>query len=195
MNADQGKPTSDARIEIIPYGPVETLALSVVAANLQAVLGLNTDVAAARPEPDFAFIPQRRQFDAMKIIPPLAGETDGVRLRLGVTELDICTPILTFVFGESQLGGTSAVISLHRLAGAGREKKYERAAKIAVHEVGHILGLGHCWDIRCLMHFSRNIEQLDQLPLLFCQACEFEAGRRIRNLAENRLRAPGPRQA
>jgi len=32
------------------------------------------------------------------------------------------------------------------------------------------------------MHFSRNLEQLDSLPLQFCSACEFEATRRIRAL-------------
>ena len=185
MNAlvsEQSLSGARALIELIPLGRVDQLAASIIGANLQAVFGLNTDVLASRPEPEYAFIPQRQQFDALKIIKELSLETDGALFKLGVTELDICTPILTFVYGESQLGGNIALISLKRLQGAGSELAYERAAKIGVHEVGHILGLEHCWEVRCLMHFSRNLEQLDSLPLQFCSACEFEATRRIRAL-------------
>lgn len=178
------QPTSEptALIDLIPLGRVDQLAVSIVAANIQTIIGMNTDVEDPRPDPDYAFMPQRQQFDAIKIIKELSEETHGAYFKLGVTELDICTPILTFVYGESQLGGKIALISLNRIQEEGVEKAFERAAKISVHEVGHLLGLEHCWEVRCLMHFSRNIEQLDSLPLQFCSACEFEISRRIRNL-------------
>ena len=183
MVNDQPISETKALIDLIPIGRIDQLAVSIVAANLQAIIGLNTDVVESRPDPEYAFLPQRQQFDALKIIKQLSKETHGPSFKLGVTELDICTPILTFVYGESQLGGKIALISLNRLQDGGIELTYERAAKIGVHEVGHILGLEHCWEVRCLMHFSRNIEQLDSLPLQFCSACEFETARRIRNLA------------
>ena len=34
---------------------------------------------------------------------------------LGITSLDLYIPILTFVFGEAQVGGECAVVSAHRL--------------------------------------------------------------------------------
>jgi archaemetzincin len=34
---------------------------------------------------------------------------------LGVTAVDLYIPILTFVFGEAQLGGLCAVVFFHRL--------------------------------------------------------------------------------
>jgi len=179
---DQAKSKTKALIDLIPLGCIDQLAVSIVAANLQAILGMNTDVSEPRRDPDYALLPQRQQFDALKIIKELGKETQGAPFKLGVTTLDICTPILTFVYGESQLGGKIALISLNRLQEGGTEMAYERAAKIGVHEVGHILGLEHCWEVRCLMHFSRNLEQLDSLPLQFCSACEFEATRRIKAL-------------
>ena len=184
LGSEQSISGTMALIDLIPLGRVDQLAASIIGANLQVILGLNTDILASRPEPEYAFMSQRQQFDALKIVKELSLETDGALFKLGVTELDICTPILTFVYGESQLGGSIALISLKRLQGAGPELAYERAAKIGIHEVGHILGLEHCWEVRCLMHFSRNLEQLDSLPLQFCSACEFEASRRIRALGD-----------
>lgn len=180
--SDQATSKTRALIDLIPLGRIDQLAVSIIAANLQAILGLNSDVSEPRQEPEYALLPQRRQFDALKIIKELSRETHGAPFKLGVTALDICTPILTFVYGESQLGGKIALISLNRLQGGPPELAYERAAKIGVHEVGHILGLEHCWEVRCLMHFSRNLEQLDSLPLQFCSACEFETTRRIKAL-------------
>ena len=182
LASDQSISKTKALIDLIPLGRIDQLAVSIIAANLQAILGLNSDVSAPRPNPEYALLPQRQQFDALKIIKELSRETHGAPFKLGVTALDICTPILTFVYGESQLGGKIALISLNRLQGGSPESVYERAAKIGVHEVGHILGLEHCWEVRCLMHFSRNLEQLDSLPLQFCSACEFETARRIRAL-------------
>jgi len=181
--SDQSISKTMALIDLIPLGRIDHLAVSIIAANLQAILGLNSDISEPRPDPEYALLPQRRQFDALKIIRELSKEIHGAPFKLGVTALDICTPILTFVYGESQLGGKIALISLNRLQEGNPESAYERAAKIGVHEVGHILGLEHCWEIRCLMHFSRNLEQLDSLPLQFCSACEFETARRIRAMA------------
>lgn len=180
--SDQPISKRKALIDVIPLGCIEHLAVSIMAANLQAIIGLNANIVEPRLDPEYAFLPQRQQFDALKIIKELSKETHGASFKLGVTALDICTPILTFVYGESQLGGKTALISLHRLQGGGVELSYERAAKICVHEVGHMLGLEHCWAVRCLMHFSRSLEQLDSLPLQFCSACGFETARRIRAL-------------
>ena len=182
LSGDQRTFNSKALIDLIPFGLIDQLAVSIVAANIQAIIGLNTDVVTARQSPEYALLPQRQQYDALKIIKQLATESYGAPFKLGITALDICTPILTFVYGESQLGGKIALISLNRLLDGDLDVTYERAAKIGVHEVGHIMGLEHCWEVRCLMHFSRNTEQLDSLPLQFCSACEFEIARRIKFL-------------
>ena len=179
LTPDHTAAQTEAGIELIPIGRVDPLAVSIVAANLQALLGLNTSVQDPRPAPEYAYMATRQQFDALKIVKELSQETRKVYFRLGVTNLDICTPILTFVFGESQLGGSTALVSTSRLQGKRADLAYERAAKISVHEVGHILGLEHCWELRCLMHFSRDVEQLDSLPLDFCETCQYESGRRL----------------
>ena len=176
-------PTQDrAHLNIVPLGAVDELAVTVVAANLQAVMGLNAAVRPIEPAPEYAYQHGRRQYDAVKIINALARTTADHSLTLGITHYDICTPILTFVFGESQLHGKAALISLHRITDETKEVTYTRAAKIGLHEVGHLLGIGHCRTSDCLMAFSANLIKLDEQQLLFCEACMVELSRRLRHL-------------
>jgi len=96
---------------------------------------------------------------------------------LGVTELDLYVPVLTFVFGEAQLNGPCAVISTHRL----REEYYgmepnedllvERLMKEALHELGHTQGLRHCTDWRCVMSSAHTAERVDLRQAGFCPVC------------------------
>ncbi|WP_081825254.1 matrixin family metalloprotease [Persephonella sp. IF05-L8] len=46
-----------------------------------------------------------------------------------------------------------------------------RITKEAVHEIGHTLGLGHCPDPECVMHFSNSIVDTDRKSYFFCSVC------------------------
>lgn len=174
-----------ALLDIIPLGPLDPLVLSIVAANIQAVLGLPTDITMPRPKPTYAYLSTRRQYDAVKILKKIAAEVDGAPIKLAIMPFDLCISILTYVYGESQLGGRAAVVSTNRLAHRSQERTLNRIAKICIHEVGHIFGLEHCWEPDCLMRFSTQMEQLDRLPLHYCSACEYEMARRLKLLMNN----------
>ncbi|MBW2247038.1 MAG: hypothetical protein JRF62_07520 [Deltaproteobacteria bacterium] len=177
MHTNQSKPKNKALLDLILLGHVNEMAVSIVAANLQTIIGLNTDIRTVIGDPDYAFVPGRNQFDATRIIKTLCAITDGAPLKLGMIENDLCTPILTFVYGESQLGGKAALVSLHRLSAEDPAVTYQRIAKISLHEVGHLLGIKHCWKTTCLMKHSSNLEPLDSLSMYFCSACEYEIKR------------------
>ena len=177
MHASQSEHLGEPLLDLIVFDQVDKMAVSIIAANLQAVAGLNTNILPAVDSPDDAYVPVRGQFDATMIIKKLAGIDEGAPFKLGIISHDLCSPILSFVYGESQLGGKAALISLHRLFDEDPETYYQRAAKISLHEVGHLLGLGHCWENFCIMHFSSNIEALDSLSISFCPACEYEINR------------------
>jgi archaemetzincin len=96
---------------------------------------------------------------------------------LGIAAVDLYIPILTFVFGEAQMGGPCAVLSTHRL----RQEFYglpsdpelfrQRVIKEAVHEVGHTLNLTHCDDYRCAMASSHAVEWIDLKDTVLCGTC------------------------
>jgi archaemetzincin len=109
---------------------------------------------------------------------------NGAWRVLGVTTLDLYIPILTFVFGEAQMGGPCAVVSAHRLADefyglpSDPERLRSRLTKEAVHELGHTLDLTHCDDYCCAMAPSHAVEWIDLKEAALCANCHsqvFEA--------------------
>lgn len=96
---------------------------------------------------------------------------------LGITEVDLFIPIFTYVFGEAQLGGKAAIISLTRLKPEGYEDNpngelYKlRMLKETIHELGHTFGLVHCAETGCVMNFANNIVEVDNKSYLFCSSC------------------------
>ena len=129
----------------------------------------------APERPRHAFDPRRRQHASGAILRWL-GETGprGGKI-LGVTDRDLFIPILTYVFGEAQLGGTAAVVSTARLVEDvelfGRQLLVERLAKEAVHEVGHAFGLVHCGTVECVMSRSPAVREVDEKSPQPCEEC------------------------
>ena len=125
-----------------------------------------------------AYAREREQYHATLILAALLRQVPepGARI-LGITPFDLYIPVLTFVFGQSQLDGTGAVVSTHRL----RPEYYglppdegltvERTIKEAVHELGHAFGLVHCPEYGCVMHASTYVEEVDLKGASYCGAC------------------------
>src|SRR5690348_5709930 len=68
------------------------------------------------PPLDFAFDARRNQYGSIPVLEMLARicPADALKL-LAVTERDLFIPVLTFVYGQAQLNGRVAVVSLARL--------------------------------------------------------------------------------
>jgi archaemetzincin len=144
-------------------------------------------------DPEVSFDPSRGQYNSTLLLRQLLGLTGEDAFRvLGVTSVDLFIPVLTYVFGEAQLGGRAAVVSTHRL----RSEAYglepdealmlRRLEKEAVHELGHTFGLVHCAEARCVMRASTYVEEIDLKTAEFCEAC----GRPVETAI---LRTRGPR--
>lgn len=117
------------------------------------------------------------QWNSTKILEGLAAM--GLREKaLGVVDLDLYVPGLNFVFGEADPRSGVCIISLTRL----RQEFYgrapneglflKRAVKEAVHELGHLYGLPHCPDRRCVMYFSNSLPDTDTKTRRFCERCK-----------------------
>ena len=171
-------------MEIIPFGRIDAVAGAVVSANLQEFLSLRTTLAPPRTIPLEAHLPARNQYDAEGLLKELIPGLGFRVIRLGLTNRDLTLPILTYVFGESLVGGRVAVVSLFRLGEEPGQPRlalgrlYERLVKVTLHETAHALGIPHCRRPGCLMRFSYGLEQLDLLEIAFCPGCREEIFRR-----------------
>ena len=125
------------------------------------------------------FDPSRGQYNSSLILQQLIMKPppDADKM-LGVLDVDLFIPILTFVFGEAQLKGIGAVVSTQRLQNRfyglpeNREVTSERLLKEAVHELGHTFGLVHCSQSKCVMNSSTYAENIDQKSAELCPLCQ-----------------------
>ncbi len=143
--------------------------------HLDRAFGWPIRLQAGPDRPRDAWDPRRRQWSSTRILRWLgeAGPKGGK--LLGITDVDLFIPILTFVFGEAQLGGASAVVSTARLADpeevGDARVVLERLAKESVHELGHTFGLTHCGTPGCVMGRSASVRDVDRKRGDLCPEC------------------------
>ncbi len=165
-------------IYVIPVRTVSRFWLQPLEAGLRGAFGCSMKVADLQIDLDCAYDPGRGQYNSSKILLQLVQlqRPEAFRL-LAVTEVDLFIPVLTFVFGEAQLEGCAAAVSLHRL----NSRFYglpentgliaERLVKEAVHELGHTFGLLHCLQPGCVMSKATYVEDIDQKDRALCSRC------------------------
>jgi archaemetzincin len=151
--------------------------LGLVGTHVERAFGLAVRRWRGAERPTGAFDARRGQTLSTGILEWLraSGPAPAYKL-LGITDADLFIPILTFVYGEAQLGGRTAVVSTARLAPAGVVRDDDRllAARLvkeAVHELGHTFGLVHCADARCVMSRSASLTDVDVKGAGLCQDC------------------------
>jgi archaemetzincin len=168
-----------AEIKVVPLGTVDQDVLNYLALTISSSFNARCTSLSVAVDTTDAYHPSRRQYHSQEILAKLLKLDHSEESKvLGVTELDLFIPILTFVFGQAQLGGRVALISAHRLHprfyGLPEDKQlfYSRCEKEANHELGHTRGLGHCPSYDCVMHVSNSVEQVDLKRSNFCPKCD-----------------------
>lgn len=166
------------RICLVRVGNVAPRTIAAIGHTVEQLLGCDLVDDDRRLDPDFAFDLQRQQYWSTPILERLEGiRPDSADRILGITEVDLFIPILTFVFGEAMLSRPPALISLHRLRPTfyglpdDPQLTIERARREAVHELGHTFGLIHCPDYACAMRASRVADEIDLKNPDFCSDC------------------------
>ena len=166
------------KLQLLPIGTVDARLLEWLQQALYEKFRVPAEVLSPALDPGFALHAERQQYHSSEILAAMQRHIGSHTWRLlGVTELDLYIPILTFVFGEAQLGGSGAVVSYHRL----KQEFYGLPSDLdllanrllieAVHELGHTLRLTHCRDYRCAMAPSHAVEWIDIKDSGFCEDC------------------------
>ena len=167
-----------SRLYILPVNSPEENVLLELEQKLQPIIGWEIRRAASMSIPPSAFNAVRNQYEALHIMREIVDviQIDATRI-LAITEEDLSIPMLTFVFGQAQLGGRIALMSLARLRpefygmAAKKELCLHRAFKEALHELGHTFGLKHCPKQSCIMAIANTIQQVDEKGIDFCGGC------------------------
>ena len=122
--------------------------------------------------------PARRQYNGNMLLKQVDTFTfpESVKI-IGLFNVDLFIPILTFIFGQALLGGRTGIASLYRFSNerygmSGNDQiQLDRFKKMVIHELGHTFGMTHCHTPTCVMRSSTYVEDLDQKEQHFCIHC------------------------
>jgi archaemetzincin len=169
-------------LHLLPVGKVQVLLLRDLCAAISRSLDVDCEIAPYVLDPTPCYHPERQQYHSSEILQRMQALVRPQDWRfLAIADVDLYIPILKYVFGEAQIAGPCAVVSIHRLRqefyGLDRDDDLlrQRLLKESVHELGHTLGLRHCQDYRCVMASSHAVEWIDLRETTLCDSCRAQA--------------------
>jgi archaemetzincin len=165
-------------ITLFSFGYFERDLMKVIAENVEQEFNIEVLYRDGHLDLSDFYDAIRRQYNAnnlLKVI-DLKFSSDTTK-TIGLFNVDLYIPILTYIFGQAFLNGRSGIASLYRLSNEryGMKKDdnllLERFKKEVIHELGHTFGLIHCQNSSCVMRSSTYVEDIDQKTKNLCITC------------------------
>lgn len=167
------------KLFLIPLGQAKEIKLDFLLESLADIFQAEVSLYPALELPAEAYHSRRGQYLSSYILKKLRSNLylKDEEKALIIADVDLYAEGLNFVFGEAEINGSLAIISVIRL----RESFYglpeneelfqARVKKEAVHELGHVFGLRHCSFPHCVMYFSNSLIDTDRKSWNFCPRC------------------------
>jgi archaemetzincin len=169
----------DTGLRIVPINAIDTAFLQRLGLCLEERFLYHVAVERALAVPRSAVNSARQQmFSSTLTTKVLRQYPDDAGLLLAVTDFDLYKTSHRFIFGDADEQRRIAIVSLHRLRsdfyGEDPDENvlFQRTLKECVHELGHAIGLKHCYNARCAMYYSNSIFETDNKMSHFCEVCE-----------------------
>jgi len=165
-------------ITLISFGYLEEDFLKKIAETVNHELLLPVNIKEGHIDISEFYDPVRRQYNGNRLLKEVdLLFADDSNKTIGLFNVDLFIPILTYIFGQAFLSGRSGIASMYRLSneryGMSRDDNFilERFKKEVIHELGHTLGLIHCHIPACVMRSSTYVEDIDQKSASLCGSC------------------------
>lgn len=174
------------------FGSIKQELLDTLRVNLSKIYEFEKVIVLPhKPLPQSAFVriksPRYRADTLIRYLK--LDKPNGVDYVIGLTNQDISTtkrepsgaikkPVARYqdwgIFGLGYRPGPSSIVSTYRIQKVSNTLFMDRLKKIAMHEVGHNLGLKHCpSDEKCVMRdAAESIRTIDQVCLKLCNSCQ-----------------------
>jgi archaemetzincin len=146
---------------------------------ITSVLGVPSTVS-ENPVRMMGYVVSRKQIDAKVLLDSVQTYKHRHEIEdpvLLVVHQDLFRDGNSFVFGLAREQVGAAVVSTARLGNEyyGRQNSdddlVDRITKEGAHEIGHLLGLGHCENRECVMFKPDTLDELDRKKKMLCPVC------------------------
>ena len=171
-------PVVPVSVAIQPFTGVTAAEIEAVRNGITQLYGFEVIVLPERDLPERAYFEPRKRYRAAVLLEELESIGREATKVIGLTRADISVAKGDIpdwgIFGYGSVGGRTCVVSGFRLGrgSVSRAQYEERMQKVANHEVGHTLGLGHCDQVGCLMQDAggklRTVDESSDQP---CERC------------------------
>jgi predicted Zn-dependent protease len=169
----------DTSLRIIPINAIDPAFLQRLGLCLEERFLLSASVERSLVVPRTAVNSARSQLFVSTLTGKVLRQySDDRGFLLAITDFDLYKTSHRYVFGHADEQRRVAVVSLHRLRAefygerADDNALFQRVLKESVHELGHAMGLKHCYNARCAMYYSNSIFETDNKMPHFCEVCE-----------------------
>ncbi|MEM5877982.1 MAG: archaemetzincin family Zn-dependent metalloprotease [Candidatus Aenigmatarchaeota archaeon] len=168
------------QITLVSIGKVDAILMDHVKKGLRSRFKIPVLNGSEIRAPSSSFNKFRNQYEADIILNELEKNFDDK--VLAITNYDIYTQRLNYIFGLAKVKSKSAIVSIARLdpkfykQPGDIELLKERLLKECIHEIGHVLGLQHCKEKGCVMNPSNNTRDIDNKNFDFCHMCQISLG-------------------
>ncbi len=172
-----------AIVQLVPVGTAPRNIIRDFTEPIRQVFTCDAKISEALGDPKYAYNKDRRQYHSTAILRRLtAMRVSEHAYVLGIADVDLFVPERPFVFGEADRESGTAIVSLARLreptnGPVDSDVLRRRGVVEALHEVGHLAGLSHCDESRCLMFFAATVGDADRKNLNLCNDCRNELAR------------------
>jgi len=160
-------------VYIQPLDNVEDKYIKVVQQSIKSFYGFNCKILPTVKEDVSLYTRTKLKYDANKIIKRFSSSN---RIIV-ITQKDIShwkdvKHPEWGILGLGALNGQTSVVSTYRLGSISKIVE-NRLSKVAVHEIGHNLGLSHCESgANCLMkNVNGTIKTIDSSQFNICKSC------------------------
>ncbi len=171
----------DPYITLISYGYFDAELLRYLAEAVKKEFLMDVNLKEGHLDLSEFYDPTRRQYNGVKLIHEVENSlSQGSSKTIGLFNVDLFIPILTYIFGQAFLDGRTGIASSYRLSneryGINADEKIvtQRFIKEVIHELGHTFGLIHCHLPACVMRSSTYVEDIDQKSMHLCHSCRNE---------------------
>jgi archaemetzincin len=168
-------------ITLISFGYFEDDFLKKIAESVRQEFFTTVNIKEGHLDLSEFYDPGRRQYNGTRLLKEVETVfSSDLNKTIGLFNVDLYIPILTYIFGQAFLNGSAGIASLYRLSneryGMNTDDKFilERFKKEVIHELGHTFGLIHCHIPTCVMRSSTYVEDIDQKSTNLCFRCRNE---------------------